>query len=111
MFTTDAQGKLELLSYGATTFKLVSVEGFSAADRSEIGSDEREVTINVTGKLFRARIAVKNADGSSVTDALVTLRADGETKKTYLNGETYEASRLTKAYAVLVNGVEAGQGG
>ena len=109
VFTTDAQGKLELLSYGATTFKLVSVEGFSAADRSEIGSDEREVTINVTGKLFRARIAVKNADGSSVTDALVTLRADGETKKTYLNGETYEASRLTKAYAVLVNGVEAGR--
>lgn len=52
---------------------------------------------------------MKNADGSSVTDALVTLRADGETKKTYLNGETYEASRLTKAYAVLVNGVEAGR--
>lgn len=108
VFTTDAQGKFKILAYGATAFKVVSVEGFSAADRLEIGADEKTAVINVTGKIFRARISVKNADGTSVTDASVVLRADGESKKTYLNGETYEASKLTKAYTVFVNGEEAG---
>lgn len=106
---TDENGKIALVSYGAKTYDIVSVDGFSAVDRAEISAEEKAVTLNVTGKIYRARVSVKNADGSSVKDAYVTLAADGETKKTYLDGEVYEASKLTKAYTVFVNGAEAGR--
>ncbi len=107
--TTDENGKITLVSYGAKKFGLVSVDGFSTVDRSEISADEQSVTVNVTGKIYRARITVKNADGSAVTDAYVTLVADDEIKKTYLDGEIYESANLTKAYTVFVNGTEAGR--